>query len=1063
MIVQLREYQWQPKYSPDTCENVVEAFYIPALCCAIRYWRTTGYFQATALAMAMRGIEGLIRNQGQMRLIVGCTLAPEEALAIARGHELRQVIHQHLMQIPLEPPDRAAEDALELLTWMIQQQILDVQVAIPCDDQRQPLAGTVLFHEKAGILEDAVGDRLAFNGGINETLQGWRHNWDSFHVYTSWHLPEHVEVEEQSFAQLWQGRSRRALVLSVPTALAEKLLPFAPASGQLPRRLRETPTFYTPQVAKPASIPELPLTSSPRALVWHYVYDAPRHSPAGDRVGEVTCAVKPWPHQIRAFQRLWQQWPPKLLIADEVGLGKTIQAGLLLRQAWLSGRAKRILILAPAAVLKQWQVELREKFNLHWPIYDGKALRWLATPGWHQPTEQTVSRDEWHQQPCVLASSQLMRRQKRSRELVQAEPWDLVILDEAHHARRQGLSRDRPNQLLRLMQHLKERTQGLVLLTATPMQVDPIEVWDLLNLLGLPPEWTAEQFCRFFELTASPAPSREDWGILAHLFQAMERHYGKMPLEMAQQYVPDQRPRIAQKILAALRNVSSIPLQKLESDQRQAALRILRAYSPVRVLISRHTRDLLRAYHRAGKLTTPIGQRHVQDEFIELSAAERRVYEAVEDYIATTYNNAAAGDRNAIGFVMTIYRKRLASSFYALAQTLGDRLAKLQGARAPSLATPENLADELEAGVESDNTTDWETAALNYEEAKELEALLRQVQALPIDTKAQVLKRVIQQLQAAGYSQVMVFTQFTDTLDFLRQELTTRLGLRILCFSGRGGEVFEEGKGWIAISREETKRRFRDRAADVLLCTDAAAEGLNFQFCGALINYDLPWNPMRVEQRIGRIDRLGQAYPHIQICNLHYADTVETDVFLALSDRIAQFKTFVGNLQPILSLQPVLASLQSTIATLIFSRRQERQQQQAQLVEQLAAMANASPTATIDLDPLPEQDLNLPPLSEPAYTLADLQSILQQPHLLPPGVTVKIGLGSKDAAYLAPGLPQPVRVTTDPEYYDQHCDSVELWSPGSPLFPQLAMIPEPAPSQHLSRTEFLKLISDRQK
>lgn len=622
---------------------------------------------------------------------------------------------------------------------------------------------------------------------------------------------------------------------------------------------------------------------------------------------------------------------------------------------------------------------------------------------------------------------------------------------------------DRPNQLLRLIQQLKERTQDLVMLTATPMQVDPIEVWDLLNLLGLPPEWTAEQFCRFFELTASPAPSREDWRILAHLFQAMERHYGKMPLEMAQQYVLDQCPRIAQKILAALRDVSSIPLQKLESDQRQAALRILRAYSPVRVLISRHTRDLLRAYHRAGKLTTPIGQRHVQDEFIELSAAERRVYDAVEDYIATTYNNAAVGDRNAIGFVMTIYRKRLASSFYALAQALGDRLAKLQGASTPSLATAENLADELEAGVESDNTTDWETAALNYEEANELEKLLRQVQALPTDTKAQVLKRVIQQLQAAGYPQVMVFTQFTDTLDFLRDELTASMGLRILCFSGRGGEVFAEDKGWLPISREETKRRFRDRAADVLLCTDAAAEGLNFQFCGALINYDLPWNPMRVEQRIGRIDRLGQAYPQIQIYNLHYAGTVETDVFLALSDRIAQFKTFVGNLQPILPLQPVLANLQSTIATLIFSRRQERQQQQAQLVEQLAAMANASHTATIDLDPVPDQDLTLPPPSEPAYTLADLQSILQQSHLLPPGVTVKIGLGRKDVAYLAPGLPQAVRVTTDPEYYDQHCDSVELWSPGNPLFPKLEMIPEPLPAQGLSRGEFLELLGDRQK
>ncbi len=100
----------------------------------------------------------------------------------------------------------------------------------------------------------------------------------------------------------------------------------------------------------------------------------------GARVGEATAAVIPWPHQVRAFERLYFRWPPRLLIADEVGLGKTIQAGLLLRQAWLAGRARRILILAPKAVLRQWQIELREKFNLNWPIYDGRQLVRYSSP-----------------------------------------------------------------------------------------------------------------------------------------------------------------------------------------------------------------------------------------------------------------------------------------------------------------------------------------------------------------------------------------------------------------------------------------------------------------------------------------------------------------------------------------------------------------------------------------------------------------------------------------------------------------------------------------------------------
>jgi len=160
---------------------------------------------------------------------------------------------------------------------------------------------------------------------------------------------------------------------------------------------------------------------------------------AAERVGEATSAVTPWPHQVRAFERLYRDWPPKLLIADEVGLGKTIQAGMLLRQAWLAGRVKRILILAPKAVLKQWQIELREKFNLNWPIYDGRKLVWYPSPAWRGENERVVDRHQWHHEPVVIASSHLMRRRDRAAALLEeAEPWDLVVLDEAHHARRRA-------------------------------------------------------------------------------------------------------------------------------------------------------------------------------------------------------------------------------------------------------------------------------------------------------------------------------------------------------------------------------------------------------------------------------------------------------------------------------------------------------------------------------------------------------------------------------------------------------------------------------------------------
>ena len=149
-----------------------------------------------------------------------------------------------------------------------------------------------------------------------------------------------------------------------------------------------------------------------------------------------------------------------------MGLGKTVQAGLLLRQAWLSGRARRMLVMAPASVLKQWQRELREKFGLDWPIYSGKSLDWQPTRFRPAGLSRPVDRSSWTAEPYVLVSSHLMRRRDRHKDLLEAEPYDLVVLDEAHHARTRrensssGGERLRPNTLMQLMQQLSQCTNG---------------------------------------------------------------------------------------------------------------------------------------------------------------------------------------------------------------------------------------------------------------------------------------------------------------------------------------------------------------------------------------------------------------------------------------------------------------------------------------------------------------------------------------------------------------------------------------------------------------------------
>ncbi len=501
----------------------------------------------------------------------------------------------------------------------------------------------------------------------------------------------------------------------------------------------------------------------------------------------------------------------------------------------------------------------------------------------------------------------------------------------------------------------------------------------------------------------------------------------------------------AKKILDALRDESTIPRRRLETAERKLAIQIMKRNTPVARLVSRATRETLRAYFRKGLLSTRMAERKVKDEFIDLSPDEQALYEAIDNYISTTYNRASEKERSAVGFVMTIYRRRLASSFAALRNTLQDHLAVISGAKdLPAAATAEEdaiddaLADEA---PDADELAFREREGLAAQERSDVEDLLARIAKLPPDTKVDVLKKVLTGLRLDGYAQVMVFTQYTDTMDFIREELARDTGLRAICFSGRGGEVRDADGAWRIVKRDDIKERFRRGDADVLLCTDAAAEGLNFQFCGALVNYDLPWNPMRVEQRIGRIDRLGQQHEEVRVVNLHYRDTVESDVYVALGKRIDLFKRVVGRLQPILARLPRL------ITETVLSGQASDAESRENLSARIQSEAKEAEESGFDLDAAIDEDFTEPERPSSPLSLDDLDLVIRRPEVLPPGIEVQ-EMGAREYSYLAPGMPERLRVTTDAAYYEQHSDSVELWSPGNPLFPapEESAGAEPCPS-----------------
>jgi SNF2 family DNA or RNA helicase len=477
-----------------------------------------------------------------------------------------------------------------------------------------------------------------------------------------------------------------------------------------------------------------------------------------------TLDFEPFGYQVKAAQTALRRFRGRGLLCDEVGLGKTIEAGLVLKEYLLRGLVGRVLILTPPALVEQWREELATKFRLDDFVTSS------------DPEFRDLGPQAWATFPHVIASLATARRAEHRREITQIV-YDLIIADEAHHLK------NRASVSWKFVNALQKKY--ILLLTATPVQNDLDELYNLITILK---------------------PGQL-----------------KTPRQFRQQFVVQGDPRL---------------------PKNRGRLRELLADVMVR--------------HSRSQVSVSLPPRHAHTIRLTPSPDERALYDGVSAFVREQIgtHNGESGLPSAQKFTLQMIQREIGSSPWAAAPTL-QKLAdrnEMQPYRVQLLA----LADRA-------------TQVESWAKADALEKLL-----LPMVETG-----------AGRDGKAIIFTHFNITLERLAERLRA-LGVDLVLYHG----------GLSTAQKDEAIRQF-EQSAPVLLSTEAAGEGRNLQFCRTMINFDLPWNPMRIEQRVGRIHRIGQA-SEVDIFNLSAEGTIEDYILDLLDRKLNMFELVIGETDMIL-------------------------------------------------------------------------------------------------------------------------------------------------------------------
>lgn len=515
------------------------------------------------------------------------------------------------------------------------------------------------------------------------------------------------------------------------------------------------------------------------------------------------------PYQLAAVNWVMQKLRQRALIADDVGLGKTIEAGLILKELTARNRAGRVLLVVPAHLQKKWMRDMRRFFDIDLTPAD---RRWVEGERRRLGEEANI----WEQDHQRMVTSQAFIRQDEFQPALEEAFWDVVIVDEAHKAARRGTS---PSKTSRVVERVASNSDSLLLLSATPH------------------DGKGEAF-------------RSLIGYIDPFLVAEEQELPKEAVD--------------------------------------------------RVMIRRGKQTL---YDEDGDRIFP--DREVNTVPVAMAPDERQLYTAVTDYVQNVYNRSEKLNEPAVGFAMALMQKRLVSSIGAIQATLGRRLRDLVDGQSAATSLSEEASayldgedldeeDKQRAEEELSALTVTESDAQLEEEIDTLRDLVALAEGISVDSKAQKVRRYIQQLlEEQPGEKLLLFTEYRDTLEYLLDLVRDEPWAdEILVIHG---DVDKQ-------ERTRIEEEFNHGQSRLLFATDAASEGIDLQHsCHIMVNYELPWNPNRLEQRIGRLHRYGQD-EEVKVWNFTFEDTREGEIFELLQEKVESIRDKLGNTADVLGL-----------------------------------------------------------------------------------------------------------------------------------------------------------------